>query len=677
MAAQSLCAKLGIRLAIVGSSASLAFCAPITNAGSDDTTAHTAANRSGVYFDQTAAAEKVGFIVGGQTGPLFTRSGATVNVAVTGIVGLTGATTNCFESTDGSTAGLSGAATGRIRYNNGTGTWQVSTQAGAYADITAGAPALTAMDIGYGSAGNVLTGSNTLTWNNSTRAMSVSGTIATNTPALAANSPALDLGTTWNNGAVAFSALRCIVTDTASTAASLLLDFQVGVTSKFSVSKAGAITAAAYTATRIPFIGTAGLFSDSAGLTWTTAATFSSLNVTDTVSTSLAQVALSSDAGNYFDILQYGSAYVGGVIGTTGISAPGVSWHRSNGSSLVFTTETAVPIYLCPNKALGLTLTTTAATVAAALTFTVSNVTDGTSGSAGAINTLGGIGVTKAGWFGTNLTWANGVASGTVTDAATNTTTAVLTLAHASSGTVANSFGTQTLFTLHDDGATVRNAGAINVVWTTAASATRTSAIQFMTVNSAAALTSQFSVGSQGVTVPGTTTCTGGATVNGTNSLTVTQSAVAGAVRFAVSITPVAATTVTSGTESPQVKFNAHTMQWATTTPATQRECLFDQPTYSCNAVSQTITDAATIAIVGGPIAGTNVTITNKHALWAQAGYVTMPGNSGNSLRFTSPTANASVAVTITSVGPTGAQTTIQGWFICNINGTDRFVPFW
>lgn len=39
--------------------------------------------------------------------------------------------------------------------------------------------------------------------------------------------------------------------------------------------------------------------------------------------------------------------------------------------------------------------------------------------------------------------------------------------------------------------------------------------------------------------------------------------------------------------------------------------------------------------------------------------------------------ANAAVAVTITAVGPTGAQTTIQGWIKMNINGTLRYVPFW
>jgi hypothetical protein len=40
-----------------------------------------------------------------------------------------------FESDDGQNAAVSGANTGRIRYNNLTGTWQISTQGSVYADI--------------------------------------------------------------------------------------------------------------------------------------------------------------------------------------------------------------------------------------------------------------------------------------------------------------------------------------------------------------------------------------------------------------------------------------------------------------------------------------------------------------------------------------------------------------
>lgn len=38
--------------------------------------------------------------------------------------------------------------------------------------------------------------------------------------------------------------------------------------------------------------------------------------------------------------------------------------------------------------------------------------------------------------------------------------------------------------------------------------------------------------------------------------------------------------------------------------------------------------------------------------------------------------ANGSVAVTVTSLGPTGAQTTIQGWIKVNVAGTLRYIPF-
>lgn len=47
---------------------------------------------------------------------------------------------------------------------------------------------------------------------------------------------------TWNNAAVTFTSMLLNITDTASNAASLFLDFQIAGASKFSVSKAGAVT---------------------------------------------------------------------------------------------------------------------------------------------------------------------------------------------------------------------------------------------------------------------------------------------------------------------------------------------------------------------------------------------------------------------------------------------------
>ena len=51
-----------------------------------------------------------------------------------------------------------------------------------------------------------------------------------------------DLADTWNASGTTFTAVKMNVTDTASAAASLLMDLQVGGSSKFSVTKAGAIT---------------------------------------------------------------------------------------------------------------------------------------------------------------------------------------------------------------------------------------------------------------------------------------------------------------------------------------------------------------------------------------------------------------------------------------------------
>ncbi|NCX24043.1 MAG: hypothetical protein EBX17_12845, partial [Betaproteobacteria bacterium] len=46
-----------------------------------------------------------------------------------------------------------------------------------------------------------------------------------------------DLTDTWNAGATTFTAIKMNVTDTDSAAGSLLMDLQVGGSSKFSVSK--------------------------------------------------------------------------------------------------------------------------------------------------------------------------------------------------------------------------------------------------------------------------------------------------------------------------------------------------------------------------------------------------------------------------------------------------------
>jgi hypothetical protein len=55
------------------------------------------------------------------------------------------------------------------------------------------------------------------------------------------STPILNLSQTWNNAATTFTGILANITDTASNAASLLLDLQVGGSSKFSVSKTGSL----------------------------------------------------------------------------------------------------------------------------------------------------------------------------------------------------------------------------------------------------------------------------------------------------------------------------------------------------------------------------------------------------------------------------------------------------
>jgi hypothetical protein len=63
------------------------------------------------------------------------------------------------------------------------------------------------------------------------------------------------------------------------------------------------------------------------------------------------------------------------------------------------------------------------------------------------------------------------------------------------------------------------------------------------------------------------------------------------------------------------------TVQFAAGAKATQRAMYITAPTYGFVGAS-VITDAATVAISGAPVAGTNATITNSYAFWVQAGAV-------------------------------------------------------
>jgi hypothetical protein len=92
-------------------------------------------------------------------------------------------------------------------------------------------------------------------------------------------------------------------------------------------------------------------------------------------------------------------------------------------------------------------------------------------------------------------------------------------------------------------------------------------------------------------------------------------------------VTGGAHTTLTASAEAIDINFNlARTVQFATGALTTQRAFVVQAPTYGFVGAS-TITDAATFAITGAPVTGTNATITNAYALWVQAGLSRFDGN--------------------------------------------------
>jgi hypothetical protein len=65
------------------------------------------------------------------------------------------------------------------------------------------------------------------------------------------SNPIISMTQSWNAGAVTFEGFKINITDTASAVASLLMDLEVGGTSRFAVRKDGAVTAGSWAATTI------------------------------------------------------------------------------------------------------------------------------------------------------------------------------------------------------------------------------------------------------------------------------------------------------------------------------------------------------------------------------------------------------------------------------------------
>lgn len=124
-------------------------------------------------------------------------------------------------------------------------------------------------------------------------------------------------------------------------------------------------------------------------------------------------------------------------------------------------------------------------------------------------------------------------------------------------------------------------------------------------------------------------------TLNASNPFRVTQAAGSGGTPQMVVWATGAMSSMTASTEAIQIHYNlSSTKTWATGNITTQREFLIQAPTYAFAGAS-TITDAFTQYITGGPIAGTNATITRSwglgvggKTLLSLAGTATNIGNS-------------------------------------------------
>lgn len=130
-----------------------------------------------------------------------------------------------------------------------------------------------------------------------------------------------------------------------------------------------------------------------------------------------------------------------------------------------------------------------------------------------------------------------------------------------------------------------------------------------------------------------------------------------------------ARTAMTASTEQVGVWIDSTaTKQWATGALTTQREVLFERPTYAFVGAS-TITNAATVYIENAPAQGTNATITNAYALWVDDGAVRLDGNLG--LNGNQPTAQSTGwAVTNPNTRKTFDTTTVTLPQLAEVVGT-------
>jgi hypothetical protein len=139
------------------------------------------------------------------------------------------------------------------------------------------------------------------------------------------------------------------------------------------------------------------------------------------------------------------------------------------------------------------------------------------------------------------------------------------------------------------------------------------------------------------------------------NPIVITQAAATSGSPTGFIFTGAAHTTLAASTEASDFDIsNNRTVQFDTGTISTQRAAVFRAPTYSFVAAS-TISQAATLAITGAPVAGTNATLTNTYALWVQGGQTRL---SGSTTAAGVLTATAGITSTATIIAANSASST-------------------
>src|SRR5208337_3134295 len=180
-------------------------------------------------------------------------------------------------------------------------------------------------------------------------------------------------------------------------------------------------------------------------------------------------------------------------------------------------------------------------------------------------------------------------------------------------------------------------------------------------MSTTAALTGNCLIKAGSTAAPSCSTFSDNATlVTGTEPLTLTPAArTSGALSYFIVNAPTD-TGITTTAESVGVNFVGATRTWAAGTVATQRENLFQHPTYATG----TFTNAATLAIDGPPAGGT---FTNgPYALWVQSGpswfqattnqFVTGTGSNLTTLNFPVPSGAVTLTFPITTEYIVGAN---------------------